>query len=488
MFKDTNPSATISTFLGDHIIGMCAKERSEIIKFPLQTTCLTSLVIASHAVGSVYSVCYPDGEVLPVALYGIAEQPSGTSKTRVVREMYSGYVDKAIELNKVIAIERESLKREVAAMDKTAPNGAHENQKEDLMNMLDVPTPTTDATPQSLEKVMARYGGFFMAAGTEQNLTDTLLGGLYSDGKGVDGIINSAFNGEHSSTERASNDRVVFHGKPYGGIFCLSQEGTIQTVLNSAGTSGLAERFLMIREDDLIGYRDRYEDVELDVIKGIISGQCEAPDDMIKKSIHNKPSPAFQQYRSKMAELAVKRKNLDDKSLGGLIRLQFEPKAWVIIEAVKSLFEREARTKKISNSFLESMGSKLDILTMKTAATIHVMNTAPYQQITPIPPEVVRSAYLTIESIFQGVSRISTENNLFGESPEIEAVYEYLQRQRKPVTVDNICQSLMRAKNSPFKFYKKRGEGREKIKEALEKAVLEGRVMERKGKNPVYSA
>lgn len=486
--KDTQPSATISTFLDPHIIGMCARERAEIIKFPLQTTCLTALVVASHAVGSVYSVCYPDGEVLPIPLYGIAEQPSGTSKTRVVREMYAGYVDKANELNIEIAIERESLKRQVIASEKANEKGAHANELKSLANCLDVPTPTTDATPQSLEKVMSRYAGFFMAAGTEQNLTDTLLGGLYSEGRSVDGIINSAFNGEYSSTERASNDRVVFRGKPYGGIFCLSQEGTIQTVLNSAGTSGLAERFLMIREDDLIGYRDRFDDIDTETIKGIITGQCSAPESMVKRSVKTKKSPAYAQYKSKMSELASKRENLNDKSLAGLTKLTFEPEAWVVIEAVKSLFEREARSKSISNSFLESMGSKLDILTMKASATIHIMNTAPYQQVTPIPATVVRDAYFTIQSIFEGVAKISTENNLFGDNPEIECVYEYIQSQRRPVTEDNICQSLMRKSGSPFKFYKKRGEGREKIREALQKAVESGRVMERKGKVPVYTA
>jgi hypothetical protein len=405
-----------------------------------------------------------------------------------MKEMYAGYVNKAAELNVEIAFERNSLKKQIAATEKATDKGAHANELKALANLLDVPTPITDATPQSLEKVMSRYGGFFMAAGTEQNLTDTLLGGLYSEGRSVDGVINSAFNGEHSSSERASNDRVVFHGKPYGGIFCLSQEGTIQTVLKSAGTSGLAERFLMIREDDLIGYRDRFSDVDTDTIKGIIAGRCDAPKTMIERSVENKPSPAYTQYYKKMEELAIKRAKIEDKTLGGLIRLTFEPSAWVVIEAVKSLFERQARNRGISNSFLDSMGSKLDILTMKTSATLHVMNTAPYQQLTPIPAEVVRDAYFAIQSIFEGVAKISTENNLFGENPEIECVYEYVQRQRHPVTEDNICHALMRKEGSPFKFYKKRGEGREKIREALRKAVESGRVMERKGTVPVYTA
>ncbi len=68
----------------------------------MQTAHLAALVAASHAVGSVYSVCYPDGEVQPVPLYSIAEQPPGTGKSRLVNMLYRGYVEQGAILNKSI--------------------------------------------------------------------------------------------------------------------------------------------------------------------------------------------------------------------------------------------------------------------------------------------------------------------------------------------------------------------------------------------------
>ena len=232
MKKNTNPSAMISPFLSDHLIGKCANELADEIQFPHETANLAALVAASHAVGSCYSVCYPNGEFQPIPLYSIAEQPSGTSKSRLVNSLYVGYIEEGAKLNKEIQRDRDQIKKSISQKLKQGID-VPENEQAMMEKLRDIPRGTTDATPQSLEKVMDRYSGFFMVYGTEQNLTRTLLGGLYSDGVTVDGIINSAFNGEYSSSERASSDRVTFQGRPYGGIFCLSQEGAIQTILDS---------------------------------------------------------------------------------------------------------------------------------------------------------------------------------------------------------------------------------------------------------------
>lgn len=485
---DTKPSAHISPFLSAHLIGQCAKELAEHIRFPLETANFAALMAASHAVGSVYTVCYPEGDALPVPLYGIAEQPSGTGKSWLVGNLYRGYIEQGAKLNKEIVIKRDSLKKEITAEQKQG-NNVHHNKLAELESMLEVPRGTTDATPQSLEKVMDRYQGFFMVYGTEQNLTKTLLGGLYSDGQTVDGIINSAFNGEYSSSERASSDRVTFQGRPFGGVFCLSQEGTIQTVLNSAGTSGLAERFLMIREDDLLGNRSQYENVSDDDLTAILTLRKKAPKQMTERAKKVKPMPAFAQYRSKMGRLAIERANLQGYELAELKKLRFKPEAWAMIEAAKELFERRIGKQAVRNAFIASMNSKIDMLVMKCAATIHVMDTAEYQDVGEIGCDSVFAAFSTVHALFEGVNDISSGNKLYGDDAEDEFVLDHLQNSRRPLSMDQICQAIIRKKNeNPFRFYQKRGEGREKIRESVMRLVNSGKCCERKGENPVYSA
>lgn len=490
MQKDTNPSAVISPFLMPHIIGKCAKEKAMTATstpFPLETACLAALVAASHAVGSVYTVCYPDGEPLPIPLYAIAEQPSGTGKSKIMNDFYRGYLEMGSKLNKEIILDRESLRKEILA-DQKQGNPVHPNKQAAFDCLIEIPRLTTDATPQSLEKVMDRYRGYFLVAGTEQNLTKTLLGGLYSDGQRVDGIINSAFNGEFSSTERASADRVTFQGRPFGGIFCLSQEGTIQTVLDSAGSSGLAERFLMIREDDLLGERDKFKDLSDNDLNMIVTGQKAPPKSMIEKVKEAPKTPNYDKYRSRMERLAVERSKLKGYELHELNRLKFTAESWAMIEAAKSIFERQIAGQRIRNSFIASMGSKIDILVMKCAATIQAMDTDSHKQVGFISCNSVFAAFSTVNSLFDGVAKISVENKLYGDDVEDEFVLDYVQNQRTPASLEKILQNIPRKKGNPFKFYQKRGEAREKIKESMRRLVNAGQVIERRGVNPTYTA
>jgi hypothetical protein len=485
---DTNPSSTISPFLSSHVIGQCAKELSDAIKFPVQTANLATLVAASHAVGSVYSVCYPDGDVQPVPLYAIAEQPPGTGKSRLVNMLYRGYIEQGTMLNKNIQAERELVKKSIAMKSKQGQE-IPENEQMLLDKLCEIPRCTTDATPQSLEKVMNRQKGFFIVAGTEQNLTKTLLGGLYSDGVTVDGIINSAFNGEYSSSERASADRVTFQGRPFGGIFCLSQEGTIQTVLNSAGSSGLTERFLMLREDDLLGKRSKFPDLTSSQLSDILSMKDVAPAGMVKRAVKKHKMDAYNRYSNRMRLLAIERSELDNAELAGLKQLRFKPEAWAMIEAGKEVFERSINGESVRNSFIASMNSKIDILTMKVAATIHVMNTGNAAQVGDIDREAVFSAFFVVNELFDGVKSIAGGNKLYGDEAEDEFVIEYLISCRKAQTIEEIKRNVPRRKDSPFKFYTRRGESKAKIDECIARLEEAGKVTVDKRRKPfTYNA
>ncbi len=367
------------------------------------------------------------------------------------------------------------MKKSIASKAKTE-GGIPEQELSMLDSLVDIPRATTDATPQSLEKVMSRYKGFFIVAGTEQNLTKTLLGGLYSDGVTVDGIINSAFNGEYSSSERASVDRVTFQGRPFGGIFCLSQEGTIQTVLSSAGSSGLTERFLMLREDDLLGHRGKYNDISDKDLNEIISCQKMAPKEMLNEARNPPKLESYKRYSNRMKMLAIERSELENAELTGLKALKFRAEAWAIIDAAKEKFEREIGSQKVRNSFVASMSSKIDIFMMKIAATIHVMNTGNANQVGLIDREAVQAAYFIVLELFNGVKEIANGNKLYGDAAEDEFVIDYLSSCRKFQTMEEIKRNVVRRKGNPFKFYTKRGEAKAKIEGCVNRLSESGKI------------
>lgn len=470
-------SAVITPFLDDTICGMAAKELAEKIQFPPNTAAVCALAAASHAVGAVYSVGYPDGRQLPIPLYAVAEQPSGTSKTRIVTDLYDGYMQQAIIINDKVRKEREVMKRSIADQIKKGiePN---ENEQQMFDALVEIPTGTSDATPQGLEKPMARNGGYFLVYGTEQNLTKTLLGGLFSDGQVSDGVINSGFNAEMFSSERASSERVTFSGHPFGGILCVSQGGTIQTILESAGGSGLAERFWMIREDDMLGKRTKFKCDDRKLID-IMTGNCKPTSEMTRLSNKKHKMTAYNQYSSAMARMAKERHNLGAVKFDGLHKLRFSPEAWGIIEAAKEFYERSIGKQEVRNSFISSLNSKIDVHVMKTAATIHVTNCAEYQTIpAEITPDCVISALAVVQALFSGVEDISAGNKLYGDEAEDQFVYDYVEQQKRPVNAAKIKQEIARSKkkDSPFQFYTKHGEKPKKIEAALERMVKNGKI------------
>lgn len=155
------------------LIGMAGIELSEDIVFPRETACFTTLVAASHAVGCAFTVAYPNGDPRPIPLYAVAEQPSGTSKTRLMRQAYSGYVDRAEIHNGSIEKERRAMKKDINQK-KASGMDVNDNQLEMLNDLVDMPLAVTDATPQSLDKVLATTGGTFLAFSTEQTLSDKI--------------------------------------------------------------------------------------------------------------------------------------------------------------------------------------------------------------------------------------------------------------------------------------------------------------------------
>lgn len=485
MKKDTRPSATISTFLKDTIIGMAADELATKHKFPRQTANFSALIIASHIVGSCYSVKIHGHQPLPIPLYGVSEQPSNSSKTSVVEELYSGYIKEAIKINREVQYEREKIKSSMISKQKNGVTIGLDVEQEKLNSLRKIPLGFSDPTPEALESSLIESDGFYIAYSTEQGLSKTLLGGFYSDREKKDDLILKGFNGEYHASARTS--RASFAGRPYGGVFELSQEGTIARIMSSAGTTGTAERFLMIIEDNLIGSR-RYLPENADLKEILVNGKV---DKNLLSKIEKTKTTACEQFKMQSAEFARIRSNLSNVDIDSLPYFYFTDEAMVALLAAKQVMENQTANESIRNSFLASMRGKIDLQIMKVSATIHAMDwhIETHGEISrEIGIDTVIMAYNIVDSLFHGIKNVADGNNIYGENAEDIYVLDYIQSNRMPISISKICHNISRKKDSPFRFYTERGEARNMIKKSVDRLVESGQVMMRKGTNPVYSA
>lgn len=491
--KDTHPSSTISIWLDGSIIHMAAKEAADIYNFPFETACFTSMIVASHAVGGAFCVTSPTGKSLPVPLYGIAEQPSNAGKTSLVEEYYSGYAERASILNKEIEKEAKEVKRSIDDKVKSGMD-VPDNEMKLLEGLSKIPIGVSDPTPEGLESSLVAHGGFFIAYSTEQGLSKTLLGGLYSEGNKKDDLILKAYNGEYHNVVRANRDRITFCGRPYGGVFELSQEGTISRIMESAGSTGISERFLMMREGDLLGHRTYFNGTH-EEIHAILMGDMMPTPDMLKVA-RPKKRTALDQYYNQMAAMADARKDNESPDMLGLTKLKFSDDAWTLIMAGKQLIENSIRNAETRNSYLASMQGKIDLQIMKLSATLHVMDwdIKTHGKVgIIIGIETARKAFQVIQELFRGVISIAEQGELYGDNAEDMAVLEWLPSlsggSTKAKSMEQIKKALTRKKDSPFRFYTLKGESSKKVEEAVLRLVASGKVLEDKRfTKPKYAA
>ena len=489
--KDTKPSAIISNFLKDSIIGMAAYEEAKLVNFPLQTSMFTALVVASHVVGSAYVIESEGGRLLPVPLYGISEQPSGTGKSILTHDLYSGYTEQAMIINQQNKPERDRIRRSIKEKMK-ADMDIPPYELEMLDKLSDIPIGTSDPTPEGLETDIVGSSGFFIAYSTEQGLSKTLFANIYGDGNNKkDDLMLKGFNGEYHKVVRANKDVQRFSGIPYGGVLELSQEGTIDRIMQSAGNTGTAERFIMLREDDLLGSRKYLDGVTDEDLKLIMAGLKKPTKKMIAERKKIKMS-GMMQYKKQTAEMAKIRSSCTKKDLPNLRHLTISDEANIIILAAKQQMENTIGSQQAKNNFVSSMRSKIDLQVKKIAATLHCMDwdIATHGDIGDViqPSTVIQAINIALE-LMRGIENIAKFNSLYGDDAEDLFVIEYLQSIKTAQTANKIKTNIKRRKETPFRFYTERGKANEKIDECLARLSKAGRIVENRISSPsVYKA
>ena len=385
-------------------------------QMPKSTVLVVTLGVFSSMASRVFAVQYIGGKSIPIGLYGLAEQPSGAAKSWVVNTSQTPFINAFDKFHT-------ELKSAYASLDPKDKEG-----KAQLDELFKIRLFETNATPESLENVLHGNNGHFSAVSSEQGLCDTLLGTAYKDGttKTNNDLLLSGFNGDYMASSRIS--RQGYNGYVAGGMTCFAQEGTIDTVLSQSNGTGLAERFLLIREPHNLGKRDFTQHKQMSF-------------------------PILEWYRNICGILTPALfHNL--KAFRDLPKLFINRDGWQLINEYRNKIEPELLDSgRFSHSSLRGAAGKADIQIMKIAANLHLLNLNGTETLENLPSEVstdlVFSAIGIFDDLLEMHFNLLQDKGVMGERAEWEAVVIYLSKRSSGAT---LAEMKMAMKNlRPFK-------------------------------------
>lgn len=265
----------------DLLIGKMAQSVAAMALFPENTVFAHALGVVASAMCQkfTYSVksqyLYTEGNA--VTLYVCSAQPAGSAKSWVNNVLTKPLRSAYRQVNDERAMDKIRCQHQIneleADLKKESGHGAASEQKElrllqlkeELLGLGKISPAITDATPEALEIAAIEHGGFVNVISAEAESITVAIGGLYNEGKSTNmGLVLSMWDGDEEITiKRAS--RAAFSGKVKGCFVTISQDEGINALLE-AGRSGrgISERFLIMREPELLGYRNLKDKKPLD--------------------------------------------------------------------------------------------------------------------------------------------------------------------------------------------------------------------------------
>lgn len=241
---------------------------SNSIQFPRSTAYLHALGVMSAAMVESFFYSFNGKDDNTVALYTAGVQPPSTGKSGIneyLSEPIShAYRDKA----KSFAAVRIRIEKQIAGLEKdlksAIASGEIEHISRELMKLQDeikqypdYKFSSNDPTPEGCEKLVTRNSGFCNVVSDESAAIKVILGIVYGNGAGSgnNGIFLRLWDNGYLSVDRAS--REGFEGKARGSVALLAQDAAIESILEAGQLGeGISERFLIIREKNMLGRRD----------------------------------------------------------------------------------------------------------------------------------------------------------------------------------------------------------------------------------------
>lgn len=446
------PTAEISMFLDNTLIGEAAKEASLHYEFPKETSTLLTIGLVSHVVQMAFCSTFKSYRELPCGLYVVSEQGKAASKSPLFDAIKGDADDYLSEWNKTIIKERKKAIKELSARGGDA--GAAEEMLDADASKSPIHLFVTNPTPEALEFTAGKQGGLFSVASTEKTVLSVLFGNAYGDQNSTTNLELplSGFVGEKPKVLRIKREGILTRAS--GAISILSQPGTVQTILAASSNTGLSERFLMLIEPR-ITQKDLEAMWQVDRPKG-------------------KPYlSALEKVMRKVIDIAKNQKSLEIQDRQAL---KFSKESTDFIEE----YRRECKLRSFdedspfSNELIVGYLLKSDMQIMKMATVIHVVENLINGNSVPnvIDHQYVLIAFQVVRMLIKGIPTICEESGLIGDNSLVDVIESYLRgKGRKDAkAIYNSVRKNEKFLAIPTKLRK------EKFDKALKDAVTSGAI------------
>jgi hypothetical protein len=423
----------------DHLLKKLSMQTAACCQMPVNTVFLVLLGAFSSVSCRKWVVGYPHGGSLPIGIYAVVEQPSGTGKTRCLTVGQKPF--SRIKTDVVNAY-RESVKQ---LQDIAEPS---ESQAADLKELL-ARKPAinsrlfiSNATAEGMEQTLSGTQGFFSAISSEQGLFNSLLGLSYSNAAPNNDLVLNGFDGGHISSCRVTRDG--FYGHVIGGITLFAQQGSVEKILACSNGTGMSERFLMLAEPHLLGQRDHLKKIPIDPSLDVsYANACE-----FARDIFNEP------------------KGADD-----LLLLNISDAGHRMIAECRNKIEPDLLDGgRYSHISVRGAAGKVNMQIMKIAANLYLLDRRDNYD-PNIPDSIVKSAIGIAHDLLEANLALCKAKGLIGERAEFTAILSLFESNHKPMMTERqIIQS--RSRVVPFKDFT--GNKSDLIRESLAAMESEG--------------
>jgi hypothetical protein len=390
-----------------------------ICEQPFSTVLLVLLGVFSSMTKNKWRVAYPDNRTVAIGLYILAEQPSGTSKSRMVDfgleplhqmiqpaikqlqnliDTYQNTADEYVELlaSSTTATDKADCKGEIAKMRTQIKKlSQHQTRIQCLL-------PLTNATQESMDGVLSESGGYVSTVSSEQGGIDVTLG-LTSGKKhnNNDTLLNGREGGIVNSRRVG---RKGYSGRVVNSLTFYAQDLTIGKFFAASGVTGLAERCLCISEPSSLGYRDHLMEKPKDIynIVGQYAQRCEFFQEVIENPI-----------------------DYDD-----LVTLRITDEDWRCIYSFENELEQQLRDKReLSHPVLQRVVGKTKMQLIGLSANLYLLDTS-VQPLSHnvdlfIPTQYVRMAIDMFRRLIDGMKDYCIRSGLMSNKEQIRVMYNF---------------------------------------------------------------
>jgi len=421
-----------------HLLKQLSLSISDATHLPISTVFLMGLGVFSSMSTRAYRVSYKYGGAVPIGLYVVAEQPSGTGKSWCLntfqRPFYKAHKRHIAKCNAQLKI-----------VQSTPPTPDTIEIAEYYSKAMQTPLFTTNTTPEALEQSLMLTKGFFSAVSSEQGLFNSLLGLMYGESKvSNNDLVLSGFNGDYLASMRVS--RTGFSGYVAGGIVLFAQGGSVENILNQSKGTGLSERFLMLAEPHSLGKRKWKES------KSINRDLVEDYDNICQQFIDN---------------VLMNPCDFDETPI-----LTISNEGWGKIFLFREELEPHlADGSRYSHISLRGAASKVDIQIMKIAANLHLLSGLNVGNVIEI--NCIDSAIQIMRDLMEANLAMLLDKEIIGAKAEYTAILKMFEGNNKSLTERQITNS--RKCVAPFKDFT--GNKYELIRKALNELVEHGVIL-----------